>query len=239
MRKLLIALLSLALTSSVGAQSCCDARVANPPGFTWAGKPTCSSSQTGRQIRITDVGGWDGTTYQGSDWTCNGTRWSPSSGGPIVLYERTGVSAHTGTTSETVLGSTVTIPAGMLGANGGLVFENLITSITNSANNKTIRHRWGASSGASCTGNTQLSAETRTTVTVQQGMFWAQNTATNAQIYISGISSSSPFVAGTQTVTTAALDTTAATYVCFTAELANSGETLTPSKLRIVAYIGN
>lgn len=130
--------------------------------------------------------------------------------------------SHTGDTSEFVL-ATVTIPANTLGKNGRIeIWANFGNN--NSGNNKTYRIRWGASGAG--TGGTQIwtgSNTTNVTHAVPAGV--ANRNATNSQVVIGGQAANG--WSGSTTLVTAAIDTTAATEVTFTGQLANSGDNVT------------
>lgn len=68
----------------------------------------------------------------------------------------------TGTTSETAL-ATITVPAGTMGANGFLIVTSY-WSYTNSANNKTIRARFGGTAIAANVVTTTASAPFHLTI---------------------------------------------------------------------------
>jgi hypothetical protein len=95
--------------------------------YTWANKP--SVAPLGQIICVTDVG------ENGSLWRGNGTKWVRLS--QILFYDLTAAFAITGTTLETTL-VTLTIPAGLIGSNGKVKFYPL-WSTTNNANTKTLR----------------------------------------------------------------------------------------------------
>lgn len=137
---------------------------------------------------------------------------------PRILGSSGTASAHTGDTSETILG-TVNVPANLLGTNGGLRIVFLF-SYTNSANNKTIKARWSGIGGTALFQSTQT-----TTASLWTGMtLWNANATGSQKAYNSnfpgfGTTGSAPF--------TTAIDTTAATTIVFTGQLANTGETIT------------
>ena len=95
--------------------------------YTWANKPSIAPS--GQIICVTDVG------ENGSLWRGNGTKWVRLS--QIHFYDLTAAVALTGTTVETTL-ATITIPAGLIGSKGKVKLYPL-WSTTNNANLKTLR----------------------------------------------------------------------------------------------------
>ena len=103
--------------------------------YTWANKP--SVAPLGQIICITDIG------ENGSLWRGNGTKWVRMHS--IRYYDLTTAVALTGTTVETTL-VTITIPAGLIGSKGKVKLYPLF-SATNNTNNKTVRIKLGGSTG--------------------------------------------------------------------------------------------
>lgn len=126
----------------------------------------------------------------------------------------------TGTTSETIL-ATVTIPANAMGANG-IIRVHTTWSYTNSANNKILKVRFGG------IGGTAYFNTTSTTTASFKHVFEMHNRgATNSQV--SGTSSGSTagiWSSSTCSITTSAVDTTAAVDLVFTGQLATAAETI-------------
>jgi len=230
MRKLLFLLLA-ALVSGAQAQSCCDARTANPPAFTWSAKPTCSASLTGRLIRISDVGP--------NDWiaVCDGTNslWVPVSG--YVLLGAIRAVTVTGTVADSVVGETVTVPAGLLGAGGSIEIKYLADGITNSANAKTANIRWGTTSGSGCTGNTSVNVGTNANITKLQSVTRLTNkdSVSSQATFING-AFTSPYGTAASAAATAAVDTSAVSYMCMTQAIPTAAETTTWEYIDVIAY---
>lgn len=108
------------------------------PTSTWGSLPP-ANSQAGRIYRVTDYG----VAGAGILVISDGTRWAPLGS---QCLGRSGVAASvTGTTAETAL-ATVTVPAGLLGLNGGLTIFTA-WGVLNTANNKTPRVRFGGIAG--------------------------------------------------------------------------------------------
>jgi len=131
----------------------------------------------------------------------------------------------TGTTSETVL-ATVSIPAGALGLHG-TVRVTAYFSMTNNANNKTPRIRFGAAgagtSGASIQGPTLPSvAGYRMQGEIHNRGAVASQVYSPAGLGNGGWSSSTG-----ANPSTATIDTSAATEVAITGVLTNSADTIT------------
>jgi hypothetical protein len=142
------------------------------------------------------------------------------SAGAIVIGQSAVAQSVTGTTTETTL-ATITIPAGLMGANGRIEIETL-WSFTNSANNKIMRTKFGGTSYSAVTATTRASFRT--------SAFVANRNATNSQVggQNGGIGTElGPYGTGTGSPTTTAIDTTSAVNITLTAQLANTGETIT------------
>lgn len=128
----------------------------------------------------------------------------------------------TGTTSETTL-ATCTVPAGVMGANG-IIRIQAFYSTTNSANVKTIRHRFGGLSGTmfggvNLTTNSASSMDTiifnRSAAASQIGRSFANR---NIDLLLAVTAS---------THATSSLNTANAQDIVLSCALANSGETCT------------
>lgn len=177
--------------------------------FTWAGKPSATSFSAGTRIRITDYG------VPCLMMETDGTRWVPAG---IQVLARSAVAASAAAdTNENTL-ATVTIPAGLLGLNSGLlVFAHWTT--TNSANNKVARVKLGT---------TNLYSSTTTTNTHQQthGTIRNRNSASSqfASFWNGRGTDSVPNILG---VATGAEDTSGALNLLLTGQKASAGETLT------------
>lgn len=134
-----------------------------------------------------------------------------------ILGASAAQSAHTGNTSETVL-ATITVPANAMGANGVLRLEYSV-SMTNNANNKTIRVRLGGVGGAAFKGLVRASTlADRQIVTIQNV------NATGSQKSWNSGSESLGVTAGA--FTTGAIDTTASQTLVITGQLANSADSI-------------
>jgi len=174
---------------------------------TWANKPSIALS--GQIICVTDVG------ENGSLWRGNGTKWVRLN--PIKIFSLSAPFSLSGTTSAVTLATaTITIPAGLLGANGKLKIYPLWAT-TNNANVKTLRVVFG---GSTCTTMTSQS------VSNNSGLVIIRNTnSESAQKcssgLVAGIGASSGSIASTT------IDTTAATTITIIGQLAAGGDTLT------------
>ena len=173
--------------------------------YTWANKP--SVAPLGQIICVTDVG------ENGSLWRGNGTNWVRLN--PIKVFSLSAPVVLTGSTSGVTL-ATITIPAGLIGANGKLKIYPL-WSTTNNANVKTLRAVFG---GSACT--TMYSQS----VPNNSGLVIIRNTNNEAAQktssgLVAGIGASSGSIASTT------IDTTAATAITITGQLAVGTDTLT------------
>ena len=173
--------------------------------YTWANKPSVAPS--GQIICVTDVG------ENGSLWRGNGTKWVRLN--PIKVSSLSATVSLTGSTSVVTL-ATITIPAGLMGANGKLKIYPL-WSTTNNANVKTLRATF---SGSTCT--TMISQS----VPNNSGLVIIRNTnSESAQKCSSGLVAGIGSSAGSIASTT--IDTTAATTITITGQLAVGTDTLT------------
>jgi hypothetical protein len=139
------------------------------------------------------------------------------SSAPRILGSSATASPVTGTTTETQLAS-ITIPANAMGANG-CIRVTTTWSYPNSANSKTFRIRFGGSGGPAFLGNVVT-----TTQSSHQMTDICNNNATNVQ---KGATQTNSFGASGSTLGAGSVDTTAATTLYISGQLANSTETLT------------
>lgn len=136
-----------------------------------------------------------------------------------VLAASAVAASHTGDTAETAL-ATVTIPANAMGPNGRVRITTQ-WSFTNSANNKTLRVRFGGPSGTVYASNIQT-----TTASVRDQREIANRGVANSQV--GGASNTNTSFAQTSgAVVTSSVNTAAATTVVLSGQLASSGETIT------------
>ena len=179
--------------------------------YTWANKPSVAPS--GQIICVTDVG------ENGSLWRGNGTKWVRLN--PIKVFSLSAPVSLTGSTSVVTL-ATITIPAGLLGANGKLKIYPLWAT-TNNANVKTLRAVFG---GSTCTTMTSQS------VPNNSGLVIIRNTnSESAQKTSSGLVAGIGSSFGGIALTT--VDTTAATTLVISGQLAVGTDTLTLEDLFI------
>lgn len=182
--------------------------------FTWATKPAANAWPVGEPIYISDIAG-------GSLWYSNGAGWVPISGAVLLVAGEPALN-HTGDlVDQTLAGATnritVPLPADMPGPHGTVRLETF-WSYTNSGNIKTLRVRFGGTSGTSF----QLPQPT-TTATAQILCIIRNAASKSAQIGFAP-SSSNAFVTSTSAITTAAIDTSAAQDILIGGQLSNVGE---------------
>lgn len=147
-----------------------------------------------------------------------------------VVLAQSGVAvSHTGDTNETVL-ATVAIPAGLLGANGRIEIVAL-WSITNSANNKIARIRFGTS--GSGLGGTQVSTTTQTT-SATIGTLTIINNRNSASSQVA--TPQMVFAGSGITAAVAVIDTANASEINLTGQLALGSETITLEAYQVLAY---
>jgi len=141
----------------------------------------------------------------------------------ILAQEKVNVS-HTGDTNETVL-YTYTLPGGLMGPNDCLEIVSL-WSYTNSANNKSLRIRWGDLA-------TSLYAANQTTsLTLEQYTRVCNDDSTAAQrMYPPSVSGG--FGTTTSAVQTFSVDTGSDVLIRPTGQLASAGETITLENILI------
>ena len=132
--------------------------------------------------------------------------------------------SHTGDTSQTTL-ATVSVPANFLGANGLIIIIPL-WSVTNNANTKTLRVKFGATEFLNATPLASVATHQSIIVIRNRG---ATNSQVGAQANFAGIGSS------TAGVVTAAIDTTAAVDITLTVQLGTGTDTATLEGYLILA----
>ena len=173
--------------------------------YTWANKP--SVAPLGQIICITDVGE-NGSLRRGK-----GTTWVRLN--PTKIFSLSAPVVLTGSTSVVTL-ATITIPAGLLGANGKLKIYPL-WSTTNNANVKTLRAIF---SGSTCITMTTQSVSNNSGLVIIRNTNSESAQKTSSGL-VAGIGSSFGSIASTT------IDTTAATTLVISGQLAVDTDTLT------------
>lgn len=148
------------------------------------------------------------------------------SGAVKVLAQSAAAVSHTGDTVESTL-ATVVVPANAIGPNGQVIVEALF-SMTNNANVKTAKFKFGAT--------TVLSVGLTSVATAQQRRRIANRGLTNSQV-TTGQTTTSEFASGVGTsIGTAAEDTTAAVTILITGTLATNTDTITLESYQVLLY---
>ena len=179
--------------------------------YTWANKPSVAPS--GQIICVTDVG------ENGSLWRGNGTKWVRLN--PIKIFSLSAPVSLTGSTSVVTL-ATITIPAGLMGANGKLKIYPL-WSTTNNANAKTLRALFG---GSTCTTMVSQSVPNNSGLVIIRNIN-SESVQKCSSGLVAGIGSS------TGSIASPTVDTSAATTITITGQLAVGTDTLTLEDLFI------
>jgi hypothetical protein len=154
-------------------------------------------------------------------WIWSGAAWVPmlKQNGlfEVIAASAVAVSHTAGATTEQVL-ATVTIPAGAMGANGRLRVTSIWT-ITNSANSKNIRVRFGGSSGT-------IFQQPTVTSIASVRMQCEIGNRNNQASQVGTVANTTGFPSSVQANITAAIDTTVAQDLVFTALISTIGETI-------------
>ncbi len=184
----------------------------NPlPGYTYATLPSASSVGSGYRVRATDIG-----IAPGMVLVSDGTRWNPD-GVQVLARSTVAVNAPADTNENTL--ATVTVPAGLMGTTGSLRLTSL-WSFTNSANNKTLRARFGGAGGTAYMGATLPNLSILSDIRTISNLTASTQNGPDFQTF-----PSNSF--GTGSVRTSSIDTSVATTLVFTGQKATAGETLT------------
>ena len=181
-----------------------------PVAATWANRGTCAASTNGQQRWITDVGGFNGSTYTGSEWRCNGTSWVPV-GGELLLctfVSETNETAGTGG-AEVIMAPdgynwSCEIPAGMPRAGSRVYGQYQVFQINNNQTYAAIRYGVdGCVNAGTCAVIVQRNDQT--TNDTRRTHFEMTYTATNAQ-YIGVNSASGGYVSQTSQDASGSID---------------------------------
>ena len=173
--------------------------------YTWANKPAIAP--LGQVICITDVG------ENGSLWRGNGTKWVRLN--PIKVFSLSAPVVLKDTTLATTL-AIITIPAGLIGANGKLKIYPLWAT-TNNANIKTLRLNIG---GMLCSTMVSQSIPNNSGLLIIRNIN-SESVQKCSSGLVAGIGASSGSIASPT------VDTTAATTITITGQLAVGTDTLT------------
>ena len=169
-------------------------------------------------VYFSDIGAY------GSHWVSNGSYWSPV-GGEVTLAQSGASVSVTGTATETVL-ATYTLPANLVAP--WSTIEMIHTwSYANSANSKTLRIKHCAVGGG-ITGDTYYSCASTTTAMLQGFTAIRCNNSLSEQKGW-GIGTTGPSGFGTiaSTMRSFTRGLTSSSDINITAQLSNTGETIT------------
>jgi hypothetical protein len=136
-----------------------------------------------------------------------------------LLCSSASAATVTGILTETTL-ATCSVPAGAMGATGGVQIRTSWT-VTNSANSKTLRARFGGVSGAAY----QAMAVTSSVAVSDLKVIRNRNSATSQVGSFSAAGFG--YGAGSAPLTTSTVDTNAAVDIVISGQLANTGESIT------------
>ena len=173
--------------------------------YTWANKP--SVAPLGQVICITDIG------ENGSLWRGNGTKWVRLN--PIKVFSLSAPVVLKDTTLATTL-AIITIPAGLIGANGKLKIYPLWAT-TNNANIKTLRLNIG---GMLCSTMVSQSIPNNSGLLIIRNIN-SESVQKCSSGLVAGIGASSGSIASPT------VDTSAATNITISGQLAVGTDTLT------------
>ena len=173
--------------------------------YTWANKP--SVAPLGQIICVTDIG------ENGSLWRGNGTKWVILN--PIKIFSLSTPFSLTGSTSVVTL-ATITIPAGLMGANGKLKIYPLWAT-TNNANIKTLRAVLG---GSTCSTMVSQSIPNNSGLLIIRNIN-SESVQKCSSGLVAGIGASYGSIASPT------VDTSAATTITITGQLAVDTDTMT------------
>lgn len=186
------------------------------------------SGRFGADIQDDVTGG--GITYVSA--TRRGAAYRTSAQDVWMLSKNGAAASVTGTTAETAL-RTITVPGGMMGANG-MVRVRTLWSITNSGNNKTIRIRIGGLAGTAIMGN----ALTTQATIADERVFHNRNSQASQVAASIGNIGVGGWGQTTSAVTTATINTANDFDIAITGELANTGETITLESYSVEVIYG-
>lgn len=204
-----------------------SAPTASQPNVYQAVTDPTVNSDTSIGVRIGDV--WI-NTVSGIEFRNISNADGASIWRPMPRNWQSGVAvSHTGNTDETAL-ATIALAAGAIGIGGVLQVYSRWT-VTNSGNNKSCFTRFGASGAG--VGGTLLDGAVVTTVLNLGRYVEVMNRATAALQIGSANGGTGGWATQTTAWQTATINTAAASELVFTADLANSGETITLESYRV------
>ncbi len=194
----------------------------NPFNFCVFANLPAASAAAGQFYLVTDIG------TSGTLFSSNGTIWRPANGTAVLAAS--GVAVSTGSdTTEDVL-ATITIPAGLMTANGKLEIETL-WAINNNANNKTFFVRFGGTAGTP-----YLNVAATAAVAFQNHVNIQNAGSVSSQVGFP-VGTANSYAAGGNPMTTSAVNTAAATTLIISGQKATATDTLTLSAYSVKLII--
>ncbi len=179
----------------------------------FASKPSTPSQ--GQLYFATDLGG------NGVMMVYSGSIWKPTTGAAVIYQSGVQSTMHTGDTNETNV-KIVTIPAGLLSANGGLRITT-VWAATGTNNTKTTKIYFSATSGgANGTAIYSIAHGSTALGILSENVLLNRNSA-SSQI-ANCKSGSVGFNVATAANTTTAINSASASYLNFTVQLANGAD---------------
>lgn len=175
--------------------------------FTWATLPA-AADYIGTAI-VSDIGA------RGSLWQSDGAAWGLVGGACVLERSAVASAAHTGTTSDTTI-RTIALPAGIMGLNGAIEVQ-VKWSLTNNANGKTCFMQIGGSTwnGVGMGGSGTFGI---------RGLLENRNSAASQ---LGSHGTNSGYSGGNATWSAPTVDTSAATSITISIQLANAGDSAT------------
>lgn len=190
------------------------------PAYTWATLPA-ASAYIGNAF-VSDVGA------RGSLWRSDGSEWGLVGGSVVLAQSAVAAAALTGTTTETAAAN-YTLAGNLMGLNGKLrVFTKW--TLTNNANVKTLRFRFGGS-GISGTALSDPQSTSQTSLHVTAEI--ENRNSLSSQI---GGNGSVNLTGSTNTWRTATVNTASDQLIAITAQLAVGTDSVTLESYQIVLY---
>lgn len=181
---------------------------------TWAELQAISAAaNSGKRYFVSDVG------TAGSDWISNGVDWYPISG--HVLLAKSGEAVTIGATSGAeVAAATITIPGGLMGANGQLRISTLWTASAANTNSKVGRLRLGG------LGGTLFASYTLTSFVTLEGMPAIIRNANSAASQKGRVATVNNYSGSTSSMPTSSIDTTTTQTLVISATVVSDSVTL-------------
>jgi hypothetical protein len=200
--------------------------------YTFATLPSAGIT-TGTQALVTDVGA------AGSVWIWNGTIWVPVNGAVVLAQGSPGAAITGSAGTNQLLIPTISIPGGLLGANGQIeIIANL--TFTNNSNNKYVNLELGSvADGPALFYTANLASQANQNLNIR---VCNNNSQTSQVIFNAGPSTAAGyggFGADTSSVYTLSRDTGTVAHpplLYFYGKVANGADTITLISYRVVLY---